>query len=190
MKKIAVLLLAVMLLCSCASALAANPPLPPLDSFSSMTTLTKNNVIYITLSKPVDKLYINWPSELHIAELGVTENLTSAAYIGGQTSQPGVAKHVELLNACPSQRLAGTSQDRAFIAWEGEWLVCYNREGDIIAVAYAGETFDIQKVRDVAFQDTGTSVFDGYGILKPIKQGIGNYTFYKRVIVPAATKCE
>ena len=50
MKKIVALILAAVLLCSCAVALAEIPPVPQRDAFASMTTKTKNGITAITLS--------------------------------------------------------------------------------------------------------------------------------------------
>ena len=182
MKKIASLILAVVLLCSCAAALAEVPPIPNLGSFAVMTTMTKKNVISITLTKPVDKLYVNWPSDLNVTELSVTEGLMASVNIAGQKTQPGVVKTVVVLNAKdgPEERLVATDQDRAFITLQGEWFVCYNRKGEIVDVSYAGATFNVQDLRDLAFSQVREPLFDGFGILKVVKK--------KTIIVPAKTR--
>lgn len=155
MKKIVALIVAAVLLCSCAIALADVPPIPERDTFASMSTVTKNGVIAITLTKPVDKLYVNWPRELTVTELAVTEKLTASAYLFDHTYQPGVAKVVQIyLKNRMIERPVGTNEDRAFVTVQGNWIVCYNRNGDLVAVAYA-PTVNIQAVYDVAFQQFG-----------------------------------
>ena len=155
MKKTVALILAAVLLCSCAVALAEIPPVPQRDAFASMTTKTKNGITAITLSKPVDKLYVAWPYDLKVVELGVTENLTASAYLFDQNYQPGVAKVVYIyVNGQLVEYPVGTKEDRAFITVQGDWIVCYNRKGDLVGVAYAPAA-DIQAVRDVAFQQFG-----------------------------------
>ncbi len=148
MKKIIALILAAVMLCSCAAALAEKPAMPYKDTFASMYTFTEGNVITITLSKPVDKLYVNWASELKIVELQVTESLNASVYITNQNTQPGVAK-VYL-----DRDWIGTRTDRAFVTLQGQWIVSYNRKGEIVDVSYAGAG-DIQAIRDVAFAEFG-----------------------------------
>ena len=154
MKKIVALILAAVLLCSCAVALADSvPPVPNLDTFAAMTTKTKDNVMRVTLSKPVDKLYINWPNELQVVELSVTEDLKAAVLLAGQNTQPGVAELYTLYiwDDKAIEFPIATKEDRAFVTVQGDWIVCYNRKGAIVAVAYAKDA-DIQAVRDVAFE--------------------------------------
>lgn len=179
MKKIVALLLAALLLCSCVAALAEVPPVPSKSSFASMETLTKNGAINILLSKPVDKLFVNWPNELKVVELALAEDLTASVLIGGQNTQPGLVKTVTLVNDDGGlfDKLVATDLDRAFITLQGKWFVCYNRAGEIVDVVYAGETYNIQAVRDLAFQQVGEKAFDGFGVLTVVKG--------KTVIVPA-----
>ena len=179
MKKIVALMLAALMLCSCVAALAEVPPVPSKSSFASMETLTKNGTINISLSKPVDKLFVNWPNELKVVELALTEDMKASVAIGGQNTQPGLVKTVTLLNNVgePFERLVATDLDRAFITLQGGWFVCYNRVGKIVDVVYAGETYDIQAVRDLAFQQVGENVFDGLGMVTVVKG--------KHIIVPA-----
>lgn len=167
MKRIAVLVLVAVLLCSCAAALAEAPAIPSMDSFAAMTTMTKNSVITVTLSKPVDKLYINWPNELKVVELAVNQNLQATASTVDQDSQPGVAKKVTLCDPRKGDKeiLVATDYDRAFVTLQGEWIVCYNRKGRIVDVAPAGAA-DIQAIRDVAFQSFREPAFSGYGIVR------------------------
>ena len=152
MKKIVALVLAAVLLCSCVVALAEVPPIPQRDTFASMTTKTKNGVISITLSKPVDKLYACWPFELKVEELGVSESLTASAYLFGHYYQPGVAKVIyRYIDGELVEYPVATREDRAFITVQGDWIVCYNRQGELVGVAYAPAA-DIQAVRDIGFQ--------------------------------------
>lgn len=157
MKKIVALILAAVILCSCASVLAEGvPPIPGLDTFAKMITETKNRVYTISLSKPVDQLYVNWPNELRVVPLAVSENLRASVLLIGQNTQPGVAKvvaHYDGFGGVHDHPVA-TFEDRAVITVQGDWIVCYNREGVIVAVAYA-KGADIQAVRDVAFSDFG-----------------------------------
>ena len=103
----------------------------------------------------MDKLYVAWPYDLKVVELGVTENLTASAYLFDQNYQPGVAKVVYIyVNGQLVEYPVGTKEDRAFITVQGDWIVCYNRKGDLVGVAYAPAA-DIQAVRDVAFQQFG-----------------------------------
>ena len=155
MKKIVALILAAILLCSCTLALAEIPPMPQRDSFASMTTKTKNGITSITLSKPVDKLYVCWPYELKVEELAVTESLTASAYLFGHIYQPGVAKVVYIyINGERVEYPVATREDRAFITVQGDWIVCYNRKDELVGVAYAHPA-DIQAVRDIGFQQFG-----------------------------------
>ncbi len=157
MKKIVALILAAVILCSCAAALAEGvPPLPNLDTFAKITTITKDKVYTISLSKPVDQLYVSWPSELKVVALSVSENLQAKVLLIGQNTQPGMAKVISLYDEndneyrCP----VATFEDRALITVQSDWIVCYNRKGDIVAIAYAKDA-DIQAVRDVAFEEFG-----------------------------------
>ena len=86
MKKTLALLLALILLCSTATALAAVqipktvngfeglPATPAVSSFAKMTTKQRGNNITVTLTKPVDKIEANWcgynevPEELTLNE--------------------------------------------------------------------------------------------------------------------------
>lgn len=226
MKKIAALILAAVLLSSCAAALAEG--IPPLSTFAVMKTMTKDNVVTVSLSKPVDKLYANWPAELTVVELAVGEDLKANVLLNGHSYQLGVTgnmvgyrpsifslkwasskKYVdkfgnevdpfapaqakkavdkfgnEVKSSIPAQtkgskagdkyssslsrirstidqrgwgnawRMRGVHalaslEDRAYITLQGNWIVCYNRQGDIVEIASAGEG-NIQNVRDVAF---------------------------------------
>lgn len=155
MKKIVALILAAVLLCSCTLALAEIPPVPQRDNFASMTTKTKNGITSVTLSKPVDKLYVCWPYELKVEELGVSESLTASAYLFGHIYQPGVAKVVYIyVDGEQVEYPVGTKEDRAFITVQGNWIVCYNRKGELVGVAYAPAA-DIQAVRNIGFQQFG-----------------------------------
>lgn len=148
MKKIVALILAAVILCSCAAAMAEIPPMPGKDAFAVMVTETKDNVIYIALSKSVDRLFVNWPAELKLVELAVDSNLTTSVFLFDQDFQPGVAKFWYGID------WVGTKTDRAFITLQGEWIVSYNRKGEIVNVAYAGAG-DLQAIRDVAFAEFG-----------------------------------
>lgn len=155
MKKTIALILAAVILCSCAAALAETPAMPYADTFASMTTVTKGDKITITLSKAVNKLYVNWPNDLKLVELAVTPELKASVYTIGQTTQPGVAEVVTLyVNGDRVERPVGTKLDRAFITLQGEWIVSYNRHGDIVDITYAGAG-DIQAIRNVAFKLLG-----------------------------------
>lgn len=157
MKKFVALILAAVMLCSCAAVLAEGvPSLPNLDTFAKIITETKDMVYTISLSKPVDQLYVSWPSELKVVALSVSENLQAKILLVGQNTQPGVAKVItyydDFDNEC--KRPVATYEDRALITVQGDWIVCYNREGAIVAVAYA-KGADIQAVRNVAFEEFG-----------------------------------
>ena len=148
MKKTVAVILAAVILCSCAVALADVPAMPYKDTFATMVTETKDGVVDITLSKSVDKLYACWPTELKLVELGVTSNLKASVYIIDQNTQPGVAKtHFGI-------SWVGTKTDRAFITLQGQWIVCYNRKGEIVNVSYAGAG-DLDAIRKVAFGQLG-----------------------------------
>ena len=146
MKKTVALILAAVILCSCAAALAEVPPMPYWDTFATMVTETKDEMIDITLSKPVDKLYVCWPAELKLVELSVNSGLKASVFIFNQNTQPGVAKVFYSLG------LIGTKTDRAFITLQGQWIVSYNRKGEIVDVTYAGAG-DLQAIRNVAFAE-------------------------------------
>lgn len=207
MKKIAALILAAVILCSFATALADGTPgvpgVPHVDNFAAMKTQTKGEIIYVTLSKPVDKLYANWLGDLQLVELAVTDDLRASVITTGHTYQLGVDwtdgyvrqpnpfsfrwipagsseatndaiiadsasyvdKYFPSLRAVRSTidsrgwsyawRMKGTSalaslSDRAYITLQGDWIVCYNRKGEIVDVVYAN-TGDVQNMRDVAF---------------------------------------
>ena len=79
----------------------------------------------------------------------------------GQNTQPGMAKVVTLYGWDDEEFRfpVATKEDRALITVQGDWIVCYNRAGDIVAVAYAKDA-DIQAVRDVAFEDFGKTAAD------------------------------
>ena len=157
MKKFVALILAAVMLCSCAAVLAEGvPSLPNLDTFAKIITETKDMVYTISLSKPVDQLYVSWPSELKVVALSVSENLQAKVLLIGQNTQPGMAKVVTLYGWDDEEFRfpVATKEDRALITVQGDWIVCYNRAGDIVAVAYAKDA-DIQAVRDVAFEDFG-----------------------------------
>ena len=74
----------------------------------------------------------------------------------GQNTQPGMAKLVTLYGWDDEEFRfpVATKEDRALITVQGDWIVCYNREGAIVAVAYA-KGADIQAVRNVAFEEFG-----------------------------------
>lgn len=148
MKKIVALILAAVILCSCTAALAT--PLPFKDTFAVMTTKTQGNLIVITLDRPVDKLYANWPTELKVVELAVTDTLQASVYIIDQDTQPGVAQ-----SSIYKGGWVGTRSDRAFVTLQGQWIVSYNRKGEIVDVTSAGAG-DIQAIKNAAFAKYGT----------------------------------
>lgn len=176
MKKIAALVLTAVLLCSCFAALAESPALPTLGNFATMTTKVKNGVTNITLSKPVDKLYIAWPSELKLVELDIGAELNYSFRTLNEDTQPGVAKFISWLGSS-DETLVATDKDRAYITVQGEWFVCYNRGGTIVDIAYAGADADIQAVRDLAFGQFREAAFDGFATVKIVNN--------KCIIVPA-----
>ena len=92
MKKMLALVLAALIVCSFASALAETQGMPSLDSFAKLTTKTEGDVICVKLSKPVDKLYANWPAELTIKQLAVSSDLYAYAITTGHRYLIGVAK--------------------------------------------------------------------------------------------------
>lgn len=162
MKKIVALILAAVILCSCAAVLAEGvPPLPNLDTFAKITTITKDKVYTISLSKPVDQLYVSWPSELKVVALSVSENLQAKILLVGQNIQPGVAKVISYYgwDGYEYRFPIATNEDRALITVQGDWIVCYNRKGAIVAVTYA-KGADIQAVRNAAFEDFGKTATD------------------------------
>lgn len=198
MKKIASLLLALVLL-STATVALADDYAPNLSRFAQMKTQRIGNVIYITLTKPVDKLYVNWLGELRLAEVEISEDLTGMVLTSGHTYQPGVGRRNQLdetpnflsfrvvpAGSSPAAYAAAVAQsrtfldeyynvldrrsptagrdgfsyvyhttnmdsvptllNRAYISIQGEFIVCYNRRGDIVDVMSAGKD-----VHDVAY---------------------------------------
>ena len=159
MRKLSCLFLVVALLCSIFQSSLADtiPGTPNLNSFALMITETRGNKIYITLSKSVDKLYANWPSEMKLISLDITEDLRASVPLKGHKTQLGVQKTALELNAAntpppaPTPNPYGytpyvyfydnsyskmaTAKDKAFITLQGNWIVCYNRRGEIVEIA-------------------------------------------------------
>ncbi len=156
MKKIVAFVLAAIMLCSFTVALADG--MPKKGSFASMQVRTDKDydVVYISLSKPVDKLYANWPSDLALLELTVDNNLEASVFTYGHSCSLGVVYKEDApwkYYSCSDtwgQEIA-TQYDRAFVTLQGNYIVCYNRYGDIVEIVYTA-TRDIQDIRDVAFQ--------------------------------------
>ncbi|MBR5111779.1 MAG: hypothetical protein IK099_16480 [Clostridia bacterium] len=154
MKKITALILAVVLLCSCIPALAA--AVPGVDTFAGMKVKTKGDKVTVTLTKPVDKLYANWPSEYELVELAVSSDLTASVLTTRHSYQLGVVYNELapwLYYACVDDwnRAMGTKYDRAFVTLQGDWIVSYNRKGEVVDIA-AATAKDIYTLRAYAFQ--------------------------------------
>ena len=91
MKKIAALVLALALLCSCTLAMAESHPTPHISTFAGMSTKDHGTWIEITLTKPVDRLFVNWQGKGEkIEELAVTEDLKASVITVGHKYMPGV----------------------------------------------------------------------------------------------------
>ena len=91
MKKIAALVLALALLCSCTLAMAESHPTPHISTFAGMSTKDHGTWIEITLTKPVDMLFVNWQGKGEkIEELAVTEDLKASVITVGHKYMPGV----------------------------------------------------------------------------------------------------
>ncbi len=156
MKKIVAFMLALVMVCSCAVALADG--IPGKDSFAGMKIKTdsKTDTVSITLSKPVDRLFANWPNEFLLVELAVNENLQANVFAHGHNTALGVVYNENApwkYYACSDtwgQEIA-TQFDRAFVTLQGNWIVCYNRDGALVDIVYTAAG-DIQDIRDVAFR--------------------------------------
>lgn len=91
MKKIAALVLALALLCSCTLAMAESHPTPHISTFAGMSTKDHGTWIEITLTQPVDRLFVNWLGKGEkIEELAVTEDLKASVITVGHKYMPGV----------------------------------------------------------------------------------------------------
>ena len=131
MKRLLAILLLALILSSYSIVLAEEvPPMPHLDSFAIMTTRHDDAVMEVLLSKPVDKLYVNWFFDMELVELNVNENLRAFTPIMGRDYL--------------KQRLFVTLQQE-------HWIVIYERNGEIANVFYT-KTGDIQSIRDIAFR--------------------------------------
>ena len=96
MKKVITLVLAIALLLTSVVALADGTP--NINSFDKMTTKTSegNGVITITLTKPVDRLLVNWAEKgAEPEELQVDENLQATALTWGHKYMPGTTQYYD-----------------------------------------------------------------------------------------------
>ncbi len=96
MKKVITLVLAIALLLTSVVALADGTP--NINSFAKMTTKTSegNGVITITLTKPVDRLLVNWAEKgAEPEELQVDENLQATALTWGHKYMPGTTQYYD-----------------------------------------------------------------------------------------------
>ncbi|MBR3019289.1 MAG: hypothetical protein IKH57_19780 [Clostridia bacterium] len=154
MKKLAALLLAAMLLCSCVTALAAG--MPDTASFATLKVAVDGDIVTVTLSKPVDKLYANWPSEFELVELAVSDSLKASVFTGRHNYQMGVLDNGNDewgFSKCTGKWYlkVGTKYDRAFVTLQGDWIVSYNRNGDLVDVV-AAKSKDVYAIRTYAFR--------------------------------------
>ena len=205
MKKFVTLMLALAILCTCSVALAdgESHATPYIGTFATMKTKQIGNVIYITLSKPVDRLFANWLGYKEMPEeLALTEDNEASVLTNGHKYQIGVhwtnwywklygqcqvidatktdneiacqIAQFQLDNAgsafpcveielpvqirdcetgellpspisrdgsiCSWRQVFGEAlaspYDRAYITVQGDWIVCYNRRGDIVNIHY------------------------------------------------------
>ena len=154
MKKALVLILAAVLLCSSVTALAQ--AYPGKSSFATMSVKTKGYEVTVTLSKPVDRLFANWPNDLCLIELAVSEDLQASVFTYGHSCALGTVfdENAPLVYYLCSDTFGlefATPVDRAFVTLQGDWIVSYNRKGDIVDIAPA-KTKDINAIREVAFK--------------------------------------
>lgn len=172
MKKIAALVLALALLCSCTLAMAESHPTPHISTFAGMSTKDHGTWIEITLTKPVDRLFVNWLGKGEkIEELAVTEDLKASVITVGHKYMPGVRFN----NAGPWRKdLASViiipaceyTWKELRCLWEQfqllndcariEWPVCedidYDGDGEIDChLEKDGEMYTLYKVATAAF---------------------------------------
>ncbi|MBR5109291.1 MAG: hypothetical protein IK099_03765 [Clostridia bacterium] len=96
MKKIITLVLAVAMLMTSVVALAETHATPNISTFATMKTKTNEgaHTITITLSKPVDRLLVNWAEKgAEPEELAVDENLKAVALTWGHKYMPGTTQY-------------------------------------------------------------------------------------------------
>ena len=156
MKKIVAFMLAAIMMCSFTVALADG--MPDKSTFATMKVKTDSDfdLVYITLSKPVDKLFANWPNELLLVELAVDSNLQASVFTYGHSCPLGVvykenAPLVYYVCSDTLRREIATKYDRAFVTLQGNWIVSYSRKGDVVDMVYTA-TGDIQDIRNAAFR--------------------------------------
>ena len=125
------------------------------NSFARMRLSTSGNTVTVKLSKSVDRIFANWPSEFILEELYVDNKLQATVFTAGHSHPMGVVYTDDAGWKWCSDNQAwvrdiAKANDRAIITLQGDWIVCYNRTGNIVKIVRA-ETKDMDEFRSIAF---------------------------------------